>query len=210
MALNMDALVRLRPRLFHLTAEENVGRILREGQINSAASLFESAERRDRLRVRRRKGEWVTVNGERVHVRDQAPLHPGSMALSDGWTYDGFVEHVNRHVFFWPGTSRGPIPYGVRHFERYSNEGAVVISVSLDEVRRANPGRDPLVCRYNSGSPRCSGGQRSPRGIDTYVPLDQFPGAAGDVVEVVFRDCVWLPVEAITRHDPREFVRQAG
>ena len=59
----------------------------------------------------------------------------------------------------------------------------------------ANPSVEPHYCAYNSGSPRCSYENKSPRRAYTFPPADQFGGTPSTVVEVTFIDQVILPAD---------------
>ncbi|MEO1716406.1 MAG: hypothetical protein AAFR76_04775 [Planctomycetota bacterium] len=144
------------------------------------------------VRNRRRSGEWIECDGCRVHIRDQAPLHRGSVWLSDGWDFEDLVEHLNDHVFFWPGTANRPIAHGRRHFKRYSADDVVVLAIDTQALFASNSTLPPRFCRYNSGSPRCSGGRGSPRGPRTFLAAEEFHQRPSDVVEVTFRGAVRL------------------
>lgn len=155
-----------------------------------------NAGRPEMVRTKRRQHEVVQVGGEAVHVRDQAPLHAGNTRLATDWTFEDFVQYLNEKVFFWPGTSDGPIAYGVRHYERYRVEAPAIIRVPTASIFDANCGFAPLFCRYNSGSPRCSNGQPSPRSLKTFSPADEVEFAAALVVEVVYEQAAVLPGDA--------------
>src|SRR5882672_8653746 len=118
MPVLVDRFLRLRPFLYHLTDTRNVRRILRTRRIESAAHLLRLARRTDLVRERRRAHVSISVDGEEIAIRDQAPLHQGNMALADGCTFSDFVALLNERVFFWPGSADGPISYGVRHHGR--------------------------------------------------------------------------------------------
>ena len=193
MAISQQGLLKHRPFLFHLTAVANLDRILRTRRLDSAAGLLRLAGRSDLARLKRHNHVTVDLGGERVLLRDQAVLYAGNMALEPGWTLEAFVEHLNKRVFFWPGSEEGPIPYGVRHYERYSDEKPAILRVETADLLAHNPGRPPLFCRYNSGSPRCSSGLGSPRGANTFRPAEQADFGVGNVVEVTFLDDVRLP-----------------
>src|SRR5262249_9745681 len=126
-------------------------------------------------------------------LRDQGPLHQGNMRLPKGYTLEDFIESLNRRIFFWPGTAMGPISYGVRHFERYEGEKPVILRIHLDTLLKRNPDAIPRYCRYNSGSPRCSNGKKSPRGPDTFVLAAEFNETPSKVVEVTFESELALP-----------------
>jgi hypothetical protein len=106
------------------------------------------------------------------------------------------VESLNRRVFFWPGTASGPISYGIRHFERYQGERPIVLRLLMQSLLASNPASQPLYCRYNSGSPRCSYGTKSSRGANTFVPAGDFAGTPSTVVEVTFQEPITLPADA--------------
>jgi hypothetical protein len=193
MSISHTSLVKLRPYLFHLTAASNVERILRNRRIESALALLVAADRRELVRQRRRGHVQVEVDRETVQLRDQAPLHRGNMALEEGWAFEDFVEHLNERVFFWPGTASGPISYGMRHYERYKDEGPAILRVATAALVAENVHSPPLFCRYNSGSPRCSNGHKSPRTAQTFVAADRAEFGVGGVVEVTFVGTVRLP-----------------
>lgn len=191
--LSLPTLAASRPFLYHLTAAGNVSRIRRKRRLYSAAQLFDSAGRVDLIRVRRRQHETIRIDGEDVTIRDQAPLHRGNVKLGSGWAFEDLVEALNRQVFFWPGNDTSPIPYGIRHFERYGDEDTRIIRVSLLDIVAANTDREPFVCPYNSGSPRCNAGRPSPRSANTFIAVRQAELRPSQVIEVTFSPDVQLP-----------------
>lgn len=193
MAISRERLLSLRPFLFHLTASSNLNRIVETGRIESAGNLAASARREDLLRERRRSHERIQIDGAEVELRDQCPLHAGNMTLEPGQTLGDFVALLNARVFFWPGTGTGPIPYGMRHYQRYAAEKPSILRVGTAVLLDENPSRQPLLCRYNSGSPRCSNGAKSPRTSHTFVAEEEADFTAGEIVEITFIDYVKLP-----------------
>ena len=190
--------MKLRPYLYHLTAESNISSIKATRELQSASTVLEGLDRERLLRTKRSSSLRLALNGHSFSLRDQEPLHAGNMDLQQGWTFGDVIEMLNRHVFFWPGNASGPIDYGVRHFSRYEDIGErlVVLRVPTLDLVTANHSCPPKFCRYNSGSPRCSGGKKSPRGEDTFQPGSSVSGAPSKVVEVVFGGKVWLPGSA--------------
>jgi hypothetical protein len=91
----------------------------------------------------------------------------------------------------------------VRHFERYRQDGPVFLRIDYPSLLLANPSAVPLYCRYNSGSPRCSNGKKSPRGPDTFLSTLAFNGTPSQVVEVTFSSEIELPTQT-------KFGRQPG
>ncbi|MGH9346283.1 MAG: DUF7002 family protein [Vicinamibacterales bacterium] len=193
MALDLEAFARTRCYAYHLTSSGNLRAILNGRRIDCAATLIVKGGRGELLRHRRSRHEVVHVGGSDIWLRDQAPLHQRNLVLSSGWEFADLVEVLNRHVFFWPGTESGPNDYGLRHFSRYALERPVLIRVRTSELLDANSESSVELCRYNSGSPRYSGGRASPRGPDTFVSAASFNGPPSKVVELVFRDSAMLP-----------------
>ncbi len=192
MPLDIDRFIHLRPKLYHLTASSNANRILETGALHSAADLFRQSGLENMIRQRRPDGQWIDCLGDRVHIRDQAPLHAGNIAFQGGWSFERFISQLNGLVFFWPGTAAGPIDYGRRHFQKYANDGALVLELSTRSIFDANPTPGPMFCKYNSGSPRCTGGTGSPRGPETFLGADDYHQTPSSVKEVVFSNTTSL------------------
>jgi hypothetical protein len=106
-------LARETPRLFHLTTPDVVDAIRAHGLQCSAslvASSTLSAREQAELLRQRRDGE-VALNlrdGREVRLNDNLPLSMKALAacLDDGWQPGDWIEHLNRHVFFWPSETR--------------------------------------------------------------------------------------------------------
>jgi hypothetical protein len=184
-----------RPYVYHLTAADNLIRICETARLESAASLMSQAGRSELLRRRRPEHTSFRLDSHEVILRDQAPLHAGNIAFGDLWTLEDLVETLNHLVFFWPGIAGGPSEYGRRHFERYRTEGPALLRIPTNAILAGNLDNEPLFCRYNSGSPRYSGGRASPRGPNTFVRAAEFNGGPRAVVEVTFRNGLSLPPE---------------
>jgi hypothetical protein len=191
--LNPQRYASARPYLYHLTHQVNLAHLRELGRLVPAAILMERAGRAELIQTRRKAHERVIVHGREIVLRDQRPLHKGNAKLSRGLTFEGLVETLNRRVFFWPGNDSGPIGYGVRHFQHYEHEHPIILRVEFESLLRANPSANPLFCHYNSGSPRCSYGKKSPRGTTTFVSAADFGGTPSQVVEVTFENEIILP-----------------
>lgn len=114
-----------------------------------------------------------------------------------GPTIQDYLDELNQRVFFWPGTLKGPVPSGRRHFGRYSKEDdAFVIRAPLDPVLDANTDRVLFVAKCNSGAARHHGSQPARRGPKTFVTLDEALFPPSLVVELSFLDRVELPRES--------------
>src|SRR5262249_16622338 len=121
------------------------------------------------------------------------PLYAGNVKLEGGWSLQDVIQSLNERVFFWPGSEKGPISFGQRHFERYREERPVILRAKTVDIYRANPRKQALYCRYNSGAPRCSFGSGSPRGPSTFLTADATDYRVSQVAEVTYRHKVTLP-----------------
>lgn len=202
MAISIEQFGKSRPYLYHLTSSGNLERILRTGRLECAAHLLGTAGDGEWTRARRKQSVEVAIGREKVWIRDQAPLHRGNVRLEQGWEFEDLVELLNSMVFFWPGDDQEPIAYGVRHFERYEGEDLTILRVPFVDMVAANPKNPPLFCKYNSGSPRCSGGKPSPRSRETFASADDAPFSNSNVVEVTFRGTANLPRSTETASRP--------
>jgi hypothetical protein len=144
----------------------------------------------------------VTVGGHIITICDQGPLYSRNIALSPGFTFPALIELLNGYVFFWPGLDAGPIKSGRNHFERYRDDHPSVIRVPTASLFALGPSPTPLFSRYNTGAPRFSRGQASPRGPDVFLSHERFPGVASDVIEVGFRGSIRLPTTAEVSNEP--------
>lgn len=193
MPFELSSFLRLRPYLFHLTDARNLPGIFKDMNLRSAASIASVGGAGSTLDSKRKTSFQVMVDGNAMSIRDQKPLHERNMLLAPGWTFDDVLQDLNRRVFFWPGKEIGPIKYGKNHFERYAEELPVVLRVRTEDLFSLNSQRTPEFCKYNSGSPRFSGGRGSPRGPDTFQVHHKFEWSRSEVVEVTFVDQVDLP-----------------
>lgn len=162
--------------------------------LKSSNTLYSEAGENGVSHQVRRGPRYLDIGQRSVQLRDQDPLHAGKISFRDGWTLDDLVRHLDDHVFFWPGWDHGPVLSGRNHFARYAAEQPVVLRVATAELVGANPGNNPLFCRYNSGAPRCTQGYGSPRGKGIFLRADDFPLSPSNVVEVTFRSSVVLPI----------------
>lgn len=203
MPFALDSFSRTRPFLYHLTFRHNLEHIRSRKQLESATRLLGMAARDSERRTQRLEKRGVTVDGAQVFLRDQYPLREANIEFTGGWTFEKLLEELNSRVFFWPGSKYEPICYGVRHFEAYASENPVMLRVAFESLVACNPERTPFFTKYNSGSPRYSGGRPSPRGPDTFLPADQCSYPPSRVAEVTFLDTIVLPDETAVSHHIR-------
>lgn len=193
MAFEIDRFIRLRPFLFHVTARENADALADTLTLQPADTLLRWAGRQELSRVRRRESIAVQAGVHRIVLKDQAPLIAANAELAPGWDFADFIEFLNRHVFFWPGTARGPIAHGQRLHSRYESDGPLVLRIPTEDLFAANATELVRFAAFNTGAPRMTGGRRSPRGPDLFQIASEFPRRASEVVEVAYRSSVALP-----------------
>ena len=203
--MDIEKYIQTRPVVYHLTDRLNLEQIQDTSMLFPTATFYEEAGLPHKSRCLRHDSDVVSINGVKVHIRDQAPLHAGHMSLCHNTTYTEFIEFLNQHVYFWPGTCAGPNDYGIRHFARYRKRKEDSVVLACDSASLFQVNTEPRFSRYNSGSPRCSGGKRSPRCIDMFRLADDFVGTPSKVVEVTFRDAVQLSDVNVSWHNPEEF-----
>ncbi len=203
MAFTLQAYQQKRPYLFHLTRPENFVRIKQTHHLESAAHLLNLAGQSNSGLHHRPSDLTITLDEYLVVVRDQAPFHAGNVDFTGGWNTDRLIKEINRRVFFWSGSLKGPVGNGRRHFERYQNDNPIVIRSRFDELVQVNPTKLAYFCKYNSGSPRSTNGKRSPRGPETFAPGIECMFTPSDVIEVTFLHRVTLPetAEAALHYD---------
>jgi hypothetical protein len=193
--MELASLLRLRPFAYHLTARSNLSRILSTGRLDSASTLYRKANCDERIGIHRPSHDHVVIDGERVHVRDQSPLHSANVDLSEQ-TFSDVVSMLNQYVYFWPGDQHRPIPSGRNHFSRYAAEDCVVMVLPTDRLFAANES-SLRFSRCNSGAPRQQGGRKQPRGAQTFRRAEQFEDTPGRVVEIVVEGSAVLPPKCV-------------
>ncbi len=196
MPFSLEEYVELRPYLFHTTSHGNGKLITATRRLTPAAEFLGAAGRSDLLRQRRVEGVSMPTPSGSVLLRDQRPLIAANIAFEGGWTVGDLVEFLNRHVFFWPGSTDGPISYGRSHFHRYADERLVVLRIRLRSLIGVNPFIQPVFSAYNSGAARQNAGRPIPRGPRTFVPCRRFTRKRHEVKEVAFAGSVVLPSDA--------------
>jgi hypothetical protein len=168
MPFSLQAFADTRPYLYHLTSVENLLGIKSCRTLKSAATLVRE---KDQLDLTQRRVNPISLSSSVTSswLQTQRPLHFGNILFEGGWQMKDLLTRINSLVFFWPGTSEGPIPHGRRHFRGNDWPTAcVALRVRTQTLFDSLGGSEPLFCTYNSGSPRCSGGKKSPRGPNTF------------------------------------------
>src|SRR5687768_12656928 len=117
----------IRPYLYHLTARENLDSLRACRRLESATTLLTRAGREGEVRTKRRAMTAVVLDGRRVLLRDQSPLHEGNIDFAPGGTFADVLADLNRRVFFWPGEEDGTKDYGRRYIQRQLHQRPVVL-----------------------------------------------------------------------------------
>jgi hypothetical protein len=189
--MHIEKLVKIRPFLYHLTDRANIIGIKKYKKLFSSKHLMEISGKRNLLRTKRTSHVELIIGDVKVKLRDQRPLYNGNIVYEGGWNFEDLISELNERVFFWPGTSAGPISYGIRHFRRYASENPLMLRIPTSSVAYE---KRLQVCGFNSGSPRCTSGHGSKRGPNTFVPPKHWMSTASRIIEVVIKDEIDLPV----------------
>jgi hypothetical protein len=197
-ASNADLLIKLYPRLFHMTHEGSWPGIQQHGLLSTTAllDLFEvTGERREQLEVVRRaqSEEIVHPKHGRALLRDQKPLNEKKLkaALTDGLTTEDWCRNLNGRVFFWGPETRLGILRGASEYK--DNRQTIVV---VDTAKLVQKYADQIeLCHMNSG---CTMPMAFPRGKDTFLPLEKYPleerrkkyGTKNAVAEITIKNAV--------------------
>jgi len=194
MPIELEKLLQVRPVAYHTTGRLNFTSIRDRRALMSTKLLVDGSRYASLLAERRVTSTTIRINGRDLQIRDQRPLHSGSLQLQGGTTLQRYLDELNRRVFLWPGTAAAPVSPGRRHFDHYRREdGVVVLRVSLRSLLAANPTSEFFVEKCNSGAARHNGGRPAERGLNTFCLLRDAYFAPSDVVEFSFIDRVELP-----------------
>lgn len=169
----------------HYTARENLAAVLETRILQCAFCLMCASERTRFDGVKREKSVPLQC---RANLRDQRPLS-GRIVFSDGVSLAEFIEHLNKHVFFWPGFSRGK-NYQKNFRKKYPHPEHIGLRCKLSALRDANPDKEIFFSRYNSGAtPRMP--EKSMRSLRMFKPYAQRTNEP--VAEIVMQHCARLP-----------------
>lgn len=197
MRFTLEHFTELRPFVYHFTSQRNISLICSMACLKCAGETIREAGFLEILKTRRTDNLDVEIGSKVIQLQNQFPLRAANIAFEGRWNFEDVVECLNSHVFFWPGTERGPIESGINHFSSSLwGQRPAVIRMRTEELFQSNPDATPLFCPYNSGSPRWSHENPSPRGPRTFLPAQEFERTASQVIEVVFFANVCLPKKA--------------
>jgi len=192
--MNRDELIKKTPFLYHLTDEKNIAFIKAKKKLYSTTELISLSnlqKKEEFITTRRSEHTQISIDGYTIFIRDQRPLNKAlDKCLTDGWTRNEFIAHLNNRVFMWPNLSRLNIHYG-----RYEFEMPVIFRFNTSELLELNENKVELA-RINSGATRPSGtlgGKAAARGKNTFLKIEQCDYPVRNVAEVTFPNICILP-----------------
>jgi hypothetical protein len=189
--MDMDQFFEMWPHCYHVTSETNLPSIQQSGSLIPAETLFRKAGRSDLLRQRRLTDVALAIDGQVVRIRNQRPLDPAAIDLGDWGVLEDYVCWLNARVFFWCGTSLGPVEDGVRMFQR-ANDPSILLRVPTRSLIHANRKAEVYVSTCNTGAAWLVQGRRTRRGPEVFHSAFGFTGSSQQIVEVSFGEPVRL------------------
>jgi hypothetical protein len=172
--VELDELVRLYPRLYHMAAPDAWPQIVRHGLLSTEALLdrFEVAEPQRTELLTRRRGVSVKISHPKhgtAVVRDNIPLSESKLAaaLAD-MTVDQWLRLLNSKVFFWLQRERVSRLLGAHAYRASSH---LIITVDT-QLLLGHIGDDSVtLSRINTGS---TAYRAAPRGRDTFKQISDY------------------------------------
>lgn len=184
-------LIRRWPWAYHVTFAANLASIVEWRRLDSASRLMRGAgcvgERKRRLADR-----CLPLGEHQVTLRNQSALDPTALALPESECLDEYLTFLNRRVYFWPGTSRGPVADGLRMLDKHRAR-AVLIRVPTRSLVEHNARTPISVSNCNTGASWLARGRKTSRTREHVQFLPQFRGDLDEVVELSYEDCALLP-----------------
>ncbi len=192
--MNINDFIKKHPYLYHLTDARNVVNINKVGRIfstNTISNLAGTNNPDELLSKRRAQHEMISINGTKIHIRDQRPLNKAlDNCLTDGWSAADFIRLLNQRVFLWPNLKRLTI-----HFDRYSHENPIIFRFLSEDILQMHP--EAQFSRINSGATRPTGalgGKAALRGPNTFQEALEYEHPPRTVAEVTIPTFCNLPV----------------
>jgi hypothetical protein len=166
------------PRLYHMAEEGSWESIRRHGLLSTSALLDlygVTGEARTQLESRHRPEKAVITHadhGEAI-LRDQKPMGDKTLSdcLQDGLTPADWYRILNAKVFFWLSHDRLLTLLNARAYRTDMHD---VLTVDTEALLERHSSRVTLSS-MNSGN---SIPWKHPRGLRTFLPIDQYPFAA--------------------------------
>lgn len=170
-----EDLLREYPRLWHMAEDGSWDSIKRHGLLSTTSLLdlygYAGAARRELESARRPESVLIATDGlPHAIVRDQKPMTASALekCLTDGTTPKKWFETLNARVFFWLSKERLRGLLGARAYRERPQTVLTLDTASLVGVNRERVRLSPI----NSGATIYN---PAPRGLDTFLPISDFP-----------------------------------
>lgn len=194
--MKLESLCTVWPHSYHVTAKANLASIRESRVLWPARTLLERANRSRFVRQRRTQDLILQVEMLQVLIRNQISLEPSLLDLGPTCTLEEYVACLNSYVFFWPGTTLGPISDGLRMFERTNGTPAVIIRVPTASLIGTNGASPKYVTTCNTGKTWTERGMRVRRDPQVFQCLNAFSGQPASIREICFKGEIRFPDDA--------------
>lgn len=150
--MTVSDFVRQWPYCYHITFAVNLVLIQASRCLYSAEALL-SAAGEVRGHHRRLTDKLIQVRGQSVALRNQYALNPQALNLPCDCSLEDYIAFLNERIYFWPGTSIGPVADGIRMLAADgSTMTSVVIRVQSSSLIEANAYATMYVATCNTGA----------------------------------------------------------
>jgi hypothetical protein len=199
--VNIEALIKRYPRVYHMAEVGTWPSIKEQGLLSTSALLdkfgYEGEARATLEKSHRREKIALRAPGlAPLVIRDQKPMAPDRLrpTLQDGLTVEQWYKAINSKVFFWAERSRLLILLNARHYRALEHDVLTVDTASLLEKHSSRVWLSPM----NSGN---TFPMARPRGLATFRRISDYPSRPSgipekEVVELV----VDYAVEDVAQH----------
>lgn len=139
----------------------------------------------------------IQLHNHTVVLRNQRALHPNAVELPTNCSLKEYVGFLNERVFFWPGTSSGPIAEGIRLLAGHpATLPAVVIRIETKSLIETNEASVFQVATCNTGAAWLDGSKKSRRSFDLCCALASYTADPGAIIEISLPGSAILPGSA--------------
>ncbi|MDH2399205.1 hypothetical protein ABIB85_007488 [Bradyrhizobium sp. JR1.5] len=170
-----EDLLRHYPRLWHMAEDGSWDSIRKHGLLSTSSLLdlygYTGKARRELEAARRPESVLIASDGlPHAIVRDQKPMTASALekCLTDGTTPAEWFKTLNSRVFFWLSKEK---LRGLLDARAYRDRPQTVLTLDTASLVGANRERVRLS-PINSGATIYN---PAPRGLDTFLPISDFP-----------------------------------
>jgi len=191
-SISLSKFSKYRPFLFHATRSDNIPGLRRLREIFCVSKLKGDQGGDNGIRG---DSEVLLFQNFLVKLGDQHPLQVGHIHWQGGWNLTTLLESLDNRVFFFPGKDE-QLPEACENFVRRKSSRGIqmkILRMPTSAVMDASDASRFEFCKYNSGAPRTTLGNKSPRGPDTFVHATKAPFRISEVYEVTVFGSVKIP-----------------